>query len=520
MRNSLLALASKVALPGLFLLAGAGPGSVRDAAAQVPTPRDTRERQNPARGLDRQELGRRLERLIEDPALARAHVGLAVQVAETGEVLFTHAAERRFTAASTAKLVTAAAALRRLGPEYRWRTRLEAIGEIRDDTLFGDLWVVGGGDPRLTTGELAGWPALLREAGILHVRGDLVGDDRAFSGPRWGRGWMWEDVYAGWGAGVSALQLSPGRVRGRLLPGPEVGSPARLRFLDPASPPPVVNRVRTGAPASELRLEFEPSLEDRTVYLTGWIPAGRDSVRLSLAPAHPTRHLLGRVRDALADGGVEIGGEARRARAEERPAGVTWSRELPSETLAEIVGEFLKESDNQMGETLLRTLGLELGGAGSAEEGLRVLEETLAGWAIEPGAVSLADGSGLSRYTVATPAALVRLLRRAWQLPGFEALRAALPVAARDGTLARRLEATAAEGNARAKTGSLSGVRALAGYVRDSDGETLIFALLVNGYDAPGEVAAALEDLLVEQLSLYHGPDYARRREAGPERRP
>lgn len=457
---------------------------------------------------DREALARRLDALLDDPALTRAHVGLVVQVAESGELIYARAPEKRFVAASSAKLVTAAVALRRLGPDFRWRTRLAAAGQVRGDTLHGDLWVLGSGDPRLTRERVAGWPRLLREAGIRHIRGDVVGDDRAFEGPPWGEGWMWEDTYAGWGAGVSGLQLAPGRIRAEVAPGAEVGEPATLRALEPGLPLPVVNEARTGPPASELRLHFVPPAEGGPVRLRGWVPAGREPVPLVLAPAHPTFHFLEGLRAFLAEAGIGVDGRFRRPAEGETPAAETWSRDLPSEPLEAAVEELLKWSDNQVAESILRTLGRELRGAGTTQGGAEVARETLAEWGIEPGAVVLADGSGLSRYTQATPAALARLLRRAWQLPGFEALRGALPVAARDGTLSRRLEATAAEGNIRAKTGSLSGVGALAGYVTDADGETLVFSLLLNGYDAPGEVATALEDLLVEQLALYHGPDY------------
>lgn len=487
--------------------ASGGPLVAQEAAAQPP--REVRDAA-PAIRPDRDELAHRLLALLEDPALKRAHVGLMVQVAETGEVLFAQAAEKRFVAASTAKLVTAAVALQRLGADYRWRTRLVATGQIRNDSLLGDLWVVGGGDPRLTSRDLRGWPPLLRAAGIRHITGDVVGDDRSFTGPPWGRGWMWEDLYAGWGAGVSGLQLSPARIRAELIPGPEVGSPAHLRWLDPGPAPSILNRARTGAPTSEVEIYFEPSLEGGPVRLVGWIPAGRDPVPLSLAPDHPTHFLLDNLRAVLSDSGISVAGRVRRSAEDERPVAQAWSRELTSETLGEVVEDFLKHSDNQVGETLLRTLGLEVRGLGSADGGLEVVRETLARWAIEPGSVALVDGSGLSRYTTLTPAALTRLLRRSWQLPGFDPIRRALPLASRDGTLARRLEATAAEGNARAKTGSLAGVRALAGYVTDADQETLIFTFILNGFDAPGDVAAALEDLLLEQLALYHGSDYLR----------
>ena len=452
------------------------------------------------------DLAERLRRIVEDPALVRAHVGLAVQIAETGEVLFENEAEKRFVPASNTKIVTAAVALDALGPDHRWTTRLVVDGPVRDGVLAGDLWIVGGGDPLLSRSDLAGWVPLLREAGIRRIEGDLVGDDRVFEEGQWGEGWMWDDLFGGWAAGVSGLQLHPNTVRAWLIPGPELGDAARVVLRGVSPDLPIDNRVRTGAPGSEVRLQFLPPPEGGEVRLEGWVPVGPDSVPLYLSTPHPTLYLLDYLHEHLRDQGIAVTGGVRRARPTEQPASPGWSVELRSEPLYEVIADMLKPSDNQVAETVLRTVGKEAGDGGSAESGIEVIEETLAGWGIEPGAVSLADGSGLSRYNEVTPNAMVRLLRSMWRHPDFPVFEAAMPVAGVDGTLRRRLLGTPGESNVKAKTGSLSSVRALSGYLRDGAGETLIFSLILNGYDSPGDVAVALEDLLVEQLALYRRP--------------
>ena len=125
---------------------------------------------------------------------------------------------------------------------------------------------------------------------------------------------------------------------------------------------------------------------------------------------------------------------------------------------------------------------------------------------VYPGAMELSDGSGLSRYNEVTPNAIARMLRAVWHHPDFETFFRGLPVAGVDGTMRSRLVATPAFDNAHAKTGSMSGVRAVSGYLLDGSGETLLFSLLLNGYDTPGSVAVALEDLLIEQVALYRRP--------------
>ncbi|MFV1985740.1 MAG: D-alanyl-D-alanine carboxypeptidase/D-alanyl-D-alanine-endopeptidase [Gemmatimonadota bacterium] len=466
----------------------------------------------PPASADLNTLRTNLARIIGDPALLRAHVGLIVLALESGEILFEHNAERRFTAASTSKLVTGAVGLSRLGGDYRWRTVVQAAGSIANGTLDGDLWVVGTGDPQFRRERLETVARSIRAAGITRIAGDLIGDDRAFAGAPWGRGWMWDDLYGSTAAGVSALQLSPARIAAEIRPGPVVGDPASMSISEPDLAPPIRNDVRTGAPGSDAKLEYVPDAVGGKVALRGWIPVDGGPVVLGLAPPHPTGYFLAQLERALEAAGIMVTGTTRQPDILENPGRIAWERSFNSAPLSEALGRMLKFSDNQIAETMLRTLGT-IGGRGSAEDGLSVVESTLSSWGIEPDAFSLVDGSGMSRYSEIAPAALARLLRRTSQLPGFRVYLDALPIASVDGTLSRRFRSTAASRTVRAKTGSLAGVRGLAGYAEDGDGETLVFALLLNGYDSPNSVATALEDLLVEQLSLYHGPAYPEGRE-------
>lgn len=448
-------------------------------------------------------LAARLDRILGDPALTRAHVGLVVQVAETAEVLYELQGEKLFVPASNTKIVTAAVALDALGPGYRWETALAADGTLGDGVLEGDLWIVGGGDPWLTREDVASWADVLKRAGIRHITGDVIGDDRAFGGPQWGEGWFWHEIYASWGAGVSALQVRPNTVRARLVPGSAVGDPARFELVRPGPTLPLAFDVSTGAPGSSVRLQYEPPPEGGNVVMTGWIPA-LDTVALHLATHHPTLYLLAHLGEALTEAGITVDGEIRRATtgdpSDRRP---TWSHVVSSDSLGAVVAEMLKPSDNQIAELMLRTVGMEVSGAGTAEAGLEVAEQVLAGWGIEPGAMSLSDGSGLSRYNRIAPNAMARLLRTMWRHPHYRVFLNGLPIAAVDGTLQRRLSGTPAEENVRAKTGSLAAARALSGYLTDGSGETLVFSLMVNDYDVSGSVAVAIEDLLIEQVAMY-----------------
>ena len=163
----------------------------------------------------------------------------------------------------------------------------------------------------------------------------------------------------------------------------------------------------------------------------------------------------------------------------------------------------MKLSQNLYAETLLKTLGVN-GGPGTSEAGRLAVRSVLQAWNIDPGGVVQADGSGLSRYNLITPDAMVAILTHVDRDERLRyAFEASLPVAGRDGTLENRMRGTRAEGNARVKTGSLTGMRAMAGYVRSADGETLAFAIFANNYDNSSSVINAACDAIVVRLAAY-----------------
>jgi len=453
-----------------------------------------------------QSLARRIDRILEDPALTRAHIGLTIQVAETGEVLYERNGEKRFTPASNAKLVTGAVGLAVLGPDYRWKTRLVADGPIKNGILEGNLWIVGGGDPALERDELRAWVKHLQMAGIQHIKGDVIGDDRVFTQPIWGAGWMWDDLYAGWSAGVSGLQLAPNTVSAAVVPGAGLGDATELVLRAEGPALPIRNRVRTGAPGSDVRLQFIPPAGGGDVELRGWVPLGPDSVRLYLAAPHPTLYLLDWMRRLISGVDIKVEGKYRRALEDDGFEEEFWAHSSVSSPFSRVLGDMMKPSDNQMAESILRTIGVEEGDAGSPDEGISVVESMLSNWGIEPGAIDLVDGSGMSRYNEVTPNGIARMLRAVWRHEDFKTFFLGLPVAGVDGTMRSRLVATPGYDNVHAKTGSMTSVRAVSGYLLDGSGETLLFSLLLNGYASSGSVAVAMEDLLIEQISLYRRP--------------
>jgi len=454
-------------------------------------------------------LAAEVDSALADPAFARASWGVVIQSLDDGQVLYRRNAERLFLPASNLKLLTAAAALLRLGADFRYRTPVLGRGALRGDTLAGDLVVVGRGDPALAVDAAAGadplaplrpWADSLRARGVRVVRGRIVGDASLFPDPPLGPGWAWDDLDADYAAPVSALQLDQSVAWIQATPGAAPGQPVAAALL-PASAPLRLFDAATTAPADSgpQRLTWSRAPFGDSVALSGRMAVGRAPARLPVSVPDPARYFVAALRQVLADSGIAVLDQPPAAADSAVDTLFTWQ----SPSLDSVLVLFLKPSQNQIGETLLRTLGAQVKGVGSMDSGRAVIRDVLTGFGVPPDAYVLADGSGLSRYNFVAPDAVALVLEAMYRRPEFAAYDAALPVAGVDGTLAARLKGTRAAGNARAKTGSLASVRSLSGYVRTADGEMLSFVLLANGFTVPQRVVEAAQDQIVERLANF-----------------
>ncbi len=452
-----------------------------------------------------------LDELLADPAFANAHWGVMVQSVETGEVFYRRNARKLFLPASNVKLVTGAVALTRLGPEFRFKTRIAACGQIdaASETLLGDLLVVGGGDPAISgrffeedpTWLFRAWADTLKAKGVSRIGGNLVGDDDLFDDTHVGPGWAWDNLGAAYSAETGALLLNEGAVRLRITPGESVGDPANLVVEPPTDYLELQNMAVTTADSTGVGVWAARKPFSTEAELGGRLWIGSGTVTRYVPPHDPTMYFVTVLHETLEAEGIEItGGPLDRDEAVSTCDSETVLFVHESPPLEEILVPFLKESQNQIGEMLLRYVGAAATDTGSVRTGRRAAESTLTGWGIPDDAYVYYDGSGLSRYNYLAPEAVVRLLRVVALLPEFDIFYNALPIAGIDGTLSRRMRGTAAEGNVRAKTGFISNARALSGYVTTADEEVLAFSILTNNFDTPVRPVEYVQDLLVERL--------------------
>jgi D-alanyl-D-alanine carboxypeptidase/D-alanyl-D-alanine-endopeptidase (penicillin-binding protein 4) len=454
-----------------------------------------------------------IQAILASPALDRSYWGVLVRSLAKDETIYSQNAGRLLMPGSTMKIVTLAAAAERLGWDYAFETRLMATGPVASGTLDGDLVAVGSGDPSITSTNAAQLFASvadrLKSLGVHVVTGRVIGDDDAFDDEMHGPGWAWDDLAGRDAAPLSGLQYNENTVEALVTPGAAIGLDATVTVSPASGAPFLRNLVATEAPGAAAPLRARRSPADNVVELDGSIPIGDAPASRLIAVDNPTLFFAAALREALADAGIEVRGPAADVDdLAEKPSvtGATLLLTHRSPPLSELAKRMMKNSQNLYAETLFKALGASAG-MPSFEGGRTVTAETIAAWGILPTGLVQVDGSGLSRYNYVTAETLVGVLthvgRDERDEPSSAPFRESLPIAFRDGTLATRMGGTAAEGNARAKSGTLANVRSLAGYVTTIDGEDLVFAITANNFGTMPEVAIAAIDAIVVRLAEF-----------------
>ena len=460
-------------------------------------------------------LAAELGAVFDDTAFANAHWGVVVRSLGTGETLYRRNGEKLFVPASNMKLITGAAALEALGPEFRYRTRIAAAGPVQRGVLRGDLVVHGGGDPTISArfGEdardvLRTWADSLRAHGITRIAGGILGVDEYFDDVLYGRGWAWDDMVHAYSAPVAGLQFNDAAVRVHVFPGRSLGDPG-LVSLEPATAHlRIANQTTTVEAGRQPRVAYTYVEAGGALLVTGEVPRDTVNIEANVAVREPVRYFVTNLREALRESGIAVDGPALVAGDREEDDVTIARRAAPiftyhSPPMREIVPAFMKPSQNQIAEMLLKTLGRELRGVGSAAAGTEAVDSLLGVWGLPSNQLLMADGSGLSRYNYLTPDLLMALLEHMTRSPNWEVWRSSLPIAGVDGTLRNRMRETAADGNVRAKTGTLSNVRALSGYVTTADGERLAFSMIVNNHALTARDADRLVDAALVRLASF-----------------
>ena len=467
-----------------------------------------------------------IDGLIREPGWRSAAWSIMAVSLERGDTLYAHNPGMALAPASNMKLFTTAAALYYLGPAFRYGTFLMTDGAIADGVLSGDLVLYGTGDPTLTSRfgtRTVVWEAFadtLLALGITRVTGDLVGDASYFEGGGTPEGWQTSYMNASYAAPSSALSYSENVATVQVAPGAQAGWRPEVTLVPGGEGIGVVNNATT-VTSGRTTIRIRRSAYDGPVVVSGQIARNAAPVVRAVVVSDPERFAAAALRYTLEQRGIVVDGGVR---------GVTSAAESPvtgrsvfapgfreqaplrvlavhtSPPIIEVLDIINQKSHNMMAEQALRTVGRVAVGSGSVAGGAQAVEAMLER-EIDQGSIDqlqMFDGSGLSVLNRASARSFIQLLDAMADSPMWQAYWSTLPEAGAPGGL-RRMYRTPAEGNLRAKTGTINHVSSLSGYVRAANGERIAFSIISNNVPSTWR-AKRIEDGIGARLAALDRP--------------
>jgi len=451
--------------------------------------------------------GRQIRSMIEEGAGSDSFWAVVISDS-SGTILESYNADHLVRPASVQKLLSSAAFLHLLGPDYRYRTPLFASGRQDGEVWRGDLLITGSGDPSLNTdfhndplSLFEKWTDLFTERGITRIEGNLIGNESYFDDVPWPQGWEWDDLSYYYAVETSALSFNSNVVDLEVMADGEVGTRPRIQWY-PFNTPYVdfINEQVITPPATSYEESYRRLPGSNTILLRSTLPQGYYETE-PLSINEPARYFIDTFRRYMAQRGVELTGQVivdRQDRIEERGEWTLLDQHI-SVPLSDMIREMNFNSNNFYSEMLLKTLSAETyGPPGTTELGLQAVTGFLSSVGLDMESARMRDASGMAPANLVRASDLNLLLHRLRQMDHFGVFRGSLAVAGRSGTLEHRFRNSPVEGSFFGKSGYVSGVRTLAGYLRTHSGQELIVTLVTNNYAVSTGVIDQLHRRMLE----------------------
>ncbi len=438
---------------------------------------------------------------IVNSTAKNAHVGVFVQSVDSDKILFQHDADNLFTPASVNKLFVSVAALNFLKSDYHFQTSLKIVGSLSNGTLNGDLYVQFNGDPTLTSKDFNGLLNEIKNNGIRAINGHVYLDNTAYGSSSYAPGWFLHDLIFGYAAPLNAVIINENRFAITLSP-LRPGKPAIAGSTVPNGVIKIDNKTitsnsrRQGCPLSFY------SDSDNTFHITGCVAEQPSKQYFALALRDPVIYAKVLIEDFLHQNQIAYQGPIDIQQTPNTAINLAVHQSPPLNLIIKIL---LKESNNLYTNSILKQIGaVYYQSQGTWENGLNAVKQILtAPTAIDFNQTHLYDGSGLSRYDLVSPHQLAQLLKYAYLQPQIKPdLWEALPIAGQDGTLRGRLVSFAKTQPVHAKTGTMKGVSALAGYIDTYHNGLLVFVIMTNGPEDSHRTYKNFEDKVCKFLLL------------------
>jgi D-alanyl-D-alanine carboxypeptidase/D-alanyl-D-alanine-endopeptidase (penicillin-binding protein 4) len=455
------------------------------------------------------------KKFLADSSMAHASVSLSIIEAEKREKVYTYNADRSLTPASVMKLITSAAALELLGPQYTFKTEIGYTGTINKRTgkLKGNIVIRGGGDPALGSDRfsdyykdfMAGWVAEVKKLGIKKVEGRVLTDDSYYDYQPVPAKWLWEDAGNYYGAGAYGLSIFDNTYEIHLKTSSD-SSQLFITEIVPGECKYEFSNWLIAAGTSDEGYVFAAPYSTNG-WLAGSIPANMDDFTLKASVADPPRLMAKMMNEKIEAAGISLSGEPSTSRLEQEnsPVKITLISETISPPLVKIIEALNHESVNLYAEHFIKELGKKFRNRGSTAAGVDVIEDFLRNGGISTEGMFIEDGSGLSPVNSINTNGLVSLLfymkNNGRYFPEYYN---SLPDAGKEGTLKNYFRDPVFDSRLRAKSGSMTRVRSYAGYFTTQSGKQMIFSIIVNNFSGPSKnIISGIEEIIRETI-LYN----------------
>ncbi len=454
-----------------------------------------------------------VDSLVMDPTLRNAGIGmLFLDLTRTrNRILYSFNPDLSLVPASVIKILTTATALEVLGGNKSFGTILQYNGSITGRTLKGNLFIKGGGDPTFSPEKVFDrWATSVKDLGIDTIDGNIIGDAGIFERFPIPLTWSWGELNSAYGAAASGLSIGGNIYEIKLISNLVGPYSASAGHLQPGFQELQVYNLSTEANISEENIFMIGDPYGYTKYIEGWIPKGKKEVSYYAPIPNPPGTAAYEFSKRLLQKGIYITGlpvNLANLRDTSKLKTFEGSRNniafAFSPSIATIVSITNQQSNNLFAEHLIKHLGLNKYHSGSDESGAMAISDFWKNRGMDTGGLYMFDGCGISRYNAVTARQLLFILEYMKKSPYFQVFYNSLPLAGVTGTLKNSFKETPAEGNLRAKTGTMSRVKSLAGYLRTETNKTIGFAIIINNYNCTTEeLKEKLEHLFIHLMKL------------------
>jgi D-alanyl-D-alanine carboxypeptidase/D-alanyl-D-alanine-endopeptidase (penicillin-binding protein 4) len=449
-----------------------------------------------------------INEIIDRPELRRYRWGIVVQVLGTTNQLYNRDGDRLFTPASNVKLITTAVALRHLGAAKRLRT---SVYQLPRTGSVDNLLVVGRGDPTLTIVQLQSIAQQLKQRGERQI-GQISFDDGYFRGEQTNSDWEWGDLSADYAPAINGLMLNQNALSLRVSP-QQVGMPLKYTWGDASLGNwQVENQSMTTASKEDNSVNAFSSAVPKVIAvfskpllrLKGKLFQQAQPVKLDLPVVNPAESFISAFRQNLNLAGINV--NSTRISSGQNILNLPELAAIDSPPISELIKEANQKSNNVYAEVLLRSIGRThpqyyTSNDDTSTLGISLVKQRLTELGVNPQAYLLRDGSGLSRHNLVAPTAFIQVLSAMATMPEGQLFRDSLPVAGVSGSLKNRMKGTLAQGIVRAKTGSMSGIVSLSGYVNSPKYSPLVFSIILDRHDRSTSSMVKIIDEITVLLS-------------------